>query len=83
MGDFFDKPTRPKARKPHRCIACYGVIATGEQHIVQTGFFDGHAFRNRMHDECWDVLSDSGNLEFMPGELDMPDRLRNHHKEAA
>jgi len=68
-------PTRPRARKPHRCAACWHMIETGETHVQQTGFYEGTAYRNRFHAECWDDLSDSGDFEFIPGELDPPERL--------
>lgn len=76
MSDFHDTPTRQKARKQHRCIACAYPIPVGEQYTQQSGFFDGDAYRNRYHHECWEALSEECQFEFMPGELDPPDRLR-------
>jgi hypothetical protein len=76
MGDYFADPTRPVARKPHRCIACYGMIPKGEQHWQQTGFYEGSAFRNRYHAECWDYLRDDGFEDgFEPGSVPPPERL--------
>ena len=76
MSDFFDTPSYPVACKQHRCVFCYFPIATGEQYTQQTGFFEGHAFRNRFHKECWKALSDDGDFEFSPGSGDPPDRLQ-------
>lgn len=75
MSDFHDTPTHPRARKPHRCAACCAQIPVGERHTQQSGFFEGRAYRNRYHNECWDELSESGTFEFVPGCLDPPARL--------
>ena len=68
-------PTKPTARKTHRCIACGYSIARGERHTQQSGFFDGAAFRNRYHNECWDELLASDEREFLPYSFDPPRRL--------
>lgn len=75
MGTHLHDPTSPVARKAHKCIACLHPIAAGEKHVHQTGFFDGRAFRNRFHRECWDTLNEEGEFEFSPGDLDPPERL--------
>lgn len=75
MSDFHNSPTRPTARKPHRCIACYVGIPLGEQYVQQTGFYDGRAYRNRYHNECWDALSEEAIFEFCPGDCEPPERL--------
>lgn len=74
MSNFYDTPTHPTARKPHRCIACFTEIPAGEKYVQQSGFHDGEAFRNRYHAECWDDLSADGTFEFMPGECEPPVR---------
>lgn len=76
MSDYFHPATRPKARKRHQCIACLGPIPVGEVHYHQTGFFDGSAFRNRFHVECWEALAEEGGDEFIPGDFEVPERLR-------
>ena len=76
MGTHFSVPMRPKARKAHKCIACLHTIAAGETHVMQSGHYDGRAFRNRYHDECWEALLESGEQEFTPGEFDAPERLQ-------
>lgn len=75
MGTHFSVPVRPKARKQHVCVACLAPIVAGEVHVMQSGHFEDRAFRNRFHVECWDVLNESGDFEFYPGELEPPARL--------
>ena len=77
MSDFYNPPTKPTARKEHRCIGCYSQIARGETYHHQTGVYDGHWFVNKLHHECADAMaaeSDGGWYEFTPGELDPPPR---------
>ncbi len=76
MSDFHREPTTPKARKVHRCVACGARIQIGEKHTQQEGFFDGSAYRNRYHDECWNVMIDDDIGEFVTGVIDPPARLR-------
>lgn len=75
MSDFFDTPSHPVARKQHRCGPCYTAILVGEKHVCQSGFFEGSAFRNRYHQECWDELIKEGNFEFTPGDFEPPIRV--------
>lgn len=76
MSDYHSTPTRPKARKSHLCVACGTRIPAGEQYVQQTGFFDGSAYRNRYHAECWDALSDEMvDFEFITGDVEPPARL--------
>lgn len=80
MGEYFRPATHPKARKQHRCDACHGPIAVGEQYSRQTGFFAGRAFCNKLHFECADALDDDarelgGAVEFTPGSYDVPERI--------
>lgn len=81
MSDFFDTPTHPVARKQHRCAPCCAPIPKGEKHVCQSGFFDGSAFRNRYHQECWDVLSEESTFEFMPGDAEPPERITQQFKD--
>lgn len=77
MADLHNEPTRPKARKRHRCIFCYGPIVAGEQYVQQSGFYDGAPYRNKYHAECWTELEAEGPwFEFTPGEGDWPERVR-------
>jgi hypothetical protein len=83
VGNFYDTPTHPTARKQHRCIACCARIPVGEKHVQQTGFHEGSAFRNRYHQECWDELSADLVFEFTPGDCEPPERLRTGTQEGA
>lgn len=76
MGDYFHPVTKPKARKAHQCIGCLTEIPKGEIHMHSTGFYDGRAFRNRFHVECWESLAEDGDFEFIPGECEPPERLQ-------
>lgn len=75
MGDHFHDPIRPTARKMHQCIACLHPIALREVYVMQSGYFEGRAFRNKYHSECWAALCDEPDWEFTPGDLDPPERL--------
>lgn len=75
MSDFFNPATTPKARKRHQCVCCYAGIPAGEQYVQQTGFYDGRPFRNKFHQECWDILCEDGEFEFTPGDGEPPERL--------
>ena len=74
MGTHFHPPTRPKARKSHKCIACWTAIVPGETYVTQSGHYEDRAFRNKFHVECWDTLCEAGDFEFEPGELEPPPR---------
>ena len=76
MSDFHNPMTAPVARKPYRCIYCYGPIAKGETHAHQTGRYDGAWYDHRFHNECWESLTDDVDPEFIPGCGDVPDRVR-------
>jgi hypothetical protein len=76
MSDFFRDPTKPVARKQHRCTGCAHPIVAGEQYERQTGVFDGEWFCNTLHLECADTLREYGDGEFLQGELDPPERLK-------
>ena len=75
MGDLHREPSTPKARKNHKCIACGFKVPKGEVYTQQTGFFEGSAYRNRYHDECWETLSVDSVFEFVPGAVEPPERL--------
>jgi hypothetical protein len=80
MSDFFREPTKPVARKPHCCTGCAHPIVAGEQYERQTGVYDGEWFCNTLHLECaetlWKLRREYGEGEFLPGELDPPERLK-------
>lgn len=77
MSDYFAPATSPTARKEHVCINCGGPILVGEKYMQQTGFYEGRAFRNRFHVECWDELLDEGlNFEFSHYSGEYPERVR-------
>lgn len=75
MSDFHDTPTHPVARKRHRCIGCCTLIPRGEKYTQQSGFYDGKAYRNRFHNECFEALSEKREFEFCPGDCEPPERL--------
>lgn len=75
MGNYYRPHEQLKARKDHQCCACLYPIATGEKYIQQTGIHEDSHFRNRYHNECWDVLSSDEVFEFEPGEVEPPARL--------
>lgn len=78
MADHFRPPAQQTALKKHRCEGCWWAIPSGESYVEQTGFFDGGAFRNRFHQECWDALvfGANGDFEFTPGDCEPPARLQ-------
>ena len=80
MADHHSDPTRPKARKEHRCIYCYGPILPGEQYVQREGFYDGAPYRNRYHAECFEDCAEEarlgGDWEFTPGSADYPERIK-------
>lgn len=64
------------ARKDHRCQGCLSKIPKGEMHYQFKGAYEGEWQNWRMHEECfadWDI---NGCEEFMPGDLPVPDRIR-------
>ena len=75
MSGLNRTPTHPTARVPHRCIACLHSIPAGEKYTQQEGYYEGRAYRNRYHTECFEALAVSGSFEFSPGEISPPDRL--------
>lgn len=80
MSDYHRDPTRPKATKEHQCIYCAGPILAGEQYVQQTGFYDGAAYRNRYHAECYDDCAKESEYynewEFTPYSADYPPRVK-------
>jgi hypothetical protein len=80
----FCRPGEAKtARKEHRCTFCFYGIVAGERHWEQTGIWEGKAFRNRFHVECWDELCDDNtDDEFTPGSGEPPERLREAETDA-
>jgi len=67
-------------RKDHRCEYCYGPIPKGEEHFYYRGMYDGEWQNWRMHRECYEGYEIdaqySGDWEFMPGEADRPERVK-------
>lgn len=76
MSDLIRPHMNRTARIEHRCISCGWPIARGEQYAEQTGYWEGKAFRNRFHAECFDDLAESGDREFSPYSGEPPERLR-------
>ena len=80
MTDYHAPATHPTARKEHRCIYCGGPILVAEQYVQQEGFYDGSAYRNRYHAECFDQCADDcayyGEWEFTPYGADYPPRVK-------
>lgn len=79
MSDYHRSPTYQSARKEHLCIYCYGPIFVGEMYANQTGYYNGSAYRNRFHIECFEDCAEEANFgcdEFTPGRADWPDRVR-------
>lgn len=75
MSDFYRPSVVRKAAKSHRCTYCGERIAVGETYHEQTGVWDGKAFRNKFHVECFEVLCEEGEGEFTPYSGDPPERL--------
>ena len=80
MSELHRTATRPTARKPHICEGCCHKIPVGEKYVQQEGYYEGEAYRNRYHAECFDVLAASGDFDFTPGCLNAPERLRSNTK---
>lgn len=66
MSDFCRDAEWRKAIKGHRCTYCGEDILKGELYQEQTGVWDGKAFRNKFHSECFDALCEDGEGEFTP-----------------
>jgi hypothetical protein len=77
MSDF-GEPSYPVARKQYRCELCYGPIPKGEKHFKYVGVWQGEWQSWRGHDECVEQygLDDPYNEGFMPGEMEMPERVK-------
>ena len=67
------RTTKPKGRKPYRCIWCDERIAKGERHVHDIASFDCRLQSQRFHEECFEALRayiiESGGMEveFGPG----------------
>jgi hypothetical protein len=52
----------------------------GEEHVQQTGIYDGRPYRNRYHTECYNTCADEcayyGEWEFTPHNADYPARVK-------
>lgn len=75
MSDFGEGAWR-KARKEHRCEYCSGPIPAGETYFRFVGMFDDEFQNWAMHEECHAAYNDSGEYEFMPGDGEMPERVK-------
>jgi len=68
MGYYHLSTESRKARKPHRCIWCGGVIAVGEQYTHCRGVMDGDMQTDDWHPECRTAAADEcgtdGEWEF-------------------
>jgi hypothetical protein len=76
MSNLIRPSVTRTARTPHRCIVCDWPIAAGEQYVEQAGYWEGRAFRNRFHAECFEAICEDGG-EFTPGAGEPPERLRD------
>jgi hypothetical protein len=79
MSGFYRDATRPHARKRYVCIACGWFIPQGELHYHQTGVYDGAAFSNRFHDECYASLTEDESAHddgFIIGDHPVPERFK-------
>ena len=74
MSDFCRTAEQRKAAKDHRCTYCGEGIPRGEVYQEQTGVWDGAAFRNKFHAECFQALCDEGEGEFTPYSETRPER---------
>ena len=72
MADYCRAPEWRTAAKEHRCIYCGESIPKGESYREQTGYWEGSAFRNRFHAECFQALCDEGEGEFTPYSEERP-----------
>jgi hypothetical protein len=67
---------QPVARKEHQCDYCLGPIPQGEQYSSWSGIYDGEMQSNKMHLECQADFEINGQDEFMPGDGEMPERIK-------
>ena len=74
MSDYCRPAEQRKAAKDHRCTYCGETIQKGDAYQVQTGFWEGAAFRNKFHAECYQDLCDEGEGEFTPYSHVRPER---------
>lgn len=72
MSDFYRDAEWRKAAKEHRCTYCGEPVPKGEFYKEQTGVWDGKAFRNKFHSECFDALCEEGEEEFCPYSNERP-----------
>lgn len=61
------------AKKKHRCSWCPERIMPGETYKRWRSFYQGDAFSNKMHPECYDAMhimakQEGYDFEFWPGE---------------
>jgi hypothetical protein len=64
MNDFVRAPTQHTAMKPHQCVYCGEMIERADPYYAETGYYDGRAFRNRFHPECFDERGEQDFVRF-------------------
>ena len=72
MSDFYNDAITRVARKPHRCTYCGEGIARGEHYKHQKGNYDGSWFESKMHPECFAVMCEADDGEYMPYSNERP-----------
>lgn len=59
-----------KARKPHQCIWCGGIIGVAELYVKDVGVYAGDFYSNSWHTECLESrkadYSKTKEVEFTP-----------------
>lgn len=74
MGDFGEGKW-VLARKRHKCAGCGWRIPKGERHYHYNGRYRDEWQDWRLHAECFAVFETFDEPEFMPGEIDPPQRI--------
>ena len=64
---FNAEPSRPKARKWHRCTSCGESIEIGVEYVRWLSVDGREAMHNKMHPECYSAHNDdaTGEWEYM------------------
>jgi len=72
VSDFcaINKPV--VARKKHKCTYCAEPINAGDEYIYQRGNYDGNWYENKLHEECYIDLQESGDDSFLPYSNERP-----------
>lgn len=72
MGNFYNDHEHRRARKEHRCTYCGEMIPVGEVYVYQTGVYEESWYTSKMHDECFDAMTETGEEEYMPYSNERP-----------